>query len=218
MFILYAIVIGLAVGLLAGGRPAGIGQVQFRWAWLIFLGFGAQVLLFSAPVTERIGNLGPPIYVASTAMVLVALMRNVAQPGLPIVALGALSNFAAIIANGGYMPASTDALATLGRLAASGYSNSAVVEAPALAPLTDIFALPAGLPFANVFSFGDVLIGVGVALSIAIAMRPVRPGTSPLGPWTSTKGRLAGARLAHRVPAQGRRPSHAHRPPRANPS
>jgi hypothetical protein len=181
MFILYAIVIGLAVGLLAGGRPAGIGQVQFRWGWLIFLGFGAQVLLFSAPVTERIGTLGPPIYVASTAVVLVALMRNVAQPGLPIVALGALCNFAAIVANGGYMPTSTDALAALGKLAASGYSNSAVVAAPALAPLTDIFALPAGLPFANVFSLGDVLIGVGVALAIAIAMRPVRPGTSPVG-------------------------------------
>jgi hypothetical protein len=180
VFILYAIVIGLGVGLLAGGRPAGIGQVRFRWGWLIFLGFGVQVLLFSAPVTERIGTLGPPIYVASTAVVLVALIRNVAQPGLPIVALGALCNFAAIFANGGYMPASTDALAALGKLAASGYSNSTVVAAPALAPLTDVFALPAGLPFANVFSVGDVLIAVGVALAIAIAMRPVRMGTSPV--------------------------------------
>jgi hypothetical protein len=181
MFVLYAIVIGLAVGLLAGGRPAGIGQVQFKWGWLIFVGFGAQVLLFSAPVTERIGAMGPPIYVASTAVVLVALLRNVAQPGLPIVALGALSNLAAIVANGGYMPASTDALTALGRLATSGYSNSAVVAAPAFAPLTDIFALPAGLPFANVFSVGDVLIAVGVALAIAVAMRPVHPGTAPVG-------------------------------------
>ena len=181
MFILYAVVIGLVVGAIAGGRPAGIGQVQFRWGWLIFLGFATQVLLFSAPVTERVGALGPPIYVASTAVVLAALIRNVAQAGLPIVAVGALCNFAAIVANGGYMPASTDALAALGRLPASGYSNSAVVGAPALAPLTDVFALPAGLPFANVFSVGDVLIGVGVALAIAVAMRPVRGGTSPVG-------------------------------------
>ena len=34
---------------------------------------------------------------------------------------------------------------------------------PRLAPLTDIFAMPRWLPFANVFSVGDVLIGVGVA-------------------------------------------------------
>ena len=34
---------------------------------------------------------------------------------------------------------------------------------PALQPLTDIFAVPAWVPLANVFSVGDVLIAVGVA-------------------------------------------------------
>ncbi len=42
---------------------------------------------------------------------------------------------------------------------------------PALRPLTDIFALPTWLPAANVFSVGDVLIGVGVAVVIALGMR-----------------------------------------------
>jgi hypothetical protein len=42
---------------------------------------------------------------------------------------------------------------------------------PALRPLTDIFALPAWLPFANVFSIGDVLIGLGVVVVIALGMR-----------------------------------------------
>jgi hypothetical protein len=184
MFILYALLVGLLVGLLAGGRPSGIGQVQFKSGWLIFLGFGTQLVLFAPPVAERVGTLGPPIYVASTAVVLAALIRNAAQPGLPIVALGAVSNFLAIAANGGYMPASTEALAALGKVPASGFSNSAVVTDPAFAPLTDIFALPAGLPFANVFSVGDVLIAIGVAVAIAIAMRagrvPVHPGTSPV--------------------------------------
>ena len=32
-------------------------------------------------------------------------------------------------------------------------------------------ALPSWLPFANVFSVGDVLIGIGVAVTIALAMR-----------------------------------------------
>ena len=102
------------------------------------------------------------------------LLRNMAVPGLPIVALGALSNFLAIVANGGYMPASAGALAALGKSPAAGYSNSAVVADPALAPLTDVFALPARLPFANVFSIGDVLIGVGVAAAIVVAMRAWR--------------------------------------------
>jgi hypothetical protein len=45
--------------------------------------------------------------------------------------------------------------------------------------LTDLVALPAWLPLANVFSVGDVLIGIGIALTLAFGMRastPPRPG------------------------------------------
>jgi hypothetical protein len=37
--------------------------------------------------------------------------------------------------------------------------------------LTDIFTLPPWVPFANVFSIGDVLIGLGVVVVIALGMR-----------------------------------------------
>ena len=37
--------------------------------------------------------------------------------------------------------------------------------------LTDVFAVPAWVPFANVFSVGDVLIAVGIAWAIAATMR-----------------------------------------------
>ena len=46
-----------------------------------------------------------------------------------------------------------------------------MVADPALRFLTDIFAIPAAIPLANVFSLGDVLIGIGVATVIAVAMR-----------------------------------------------
>lgn len=171
MFILYAILIGFLVGLLAGGRPAGLTSLQFRLGWLAVAGFAAQVVLFSAPVTERIGELGAPLYVLSTAIVFVVLLINARIPGLPVVALGAASNLAAIVANGGYMPASEAALIAAGKIPASGYSNSVVLPDPALGPLTDIFALPTWLPFTNVFSIGDVLIGLGIAIAVAVAMR-----------------------------------------------
>jgi hypothetical protein len=48
-----------------------------------------------------------------------------------------------------------------------------------LAPLTDIFALPPLLPFANVFSIGDVLISLGVAIAIAAGMRRGAPRHLP---------------------------------------
>jgi hypothetical protein len=171
MFILYAVVVGLAIGLLGGGKLAAIADIRFRWAPLVMVGFLAQVLLFSDVVAARVGDLGPALYVASTLLVVIAVVRNLAIPGLPLVALGAASNLVAIVANGGFMPASPAALAALGKDAPTVYSNSAVVAQPALAALTDVFALPMWLPFHNIFSVGDVILAVGVAVVIATAMR-----------------------------------------------
>ena len=171
MFILYAVVIGLVVGFLGGGRLSAIGDLRFRWAPLVIAGFLAQVVLFSDAVAERVGDLGPALYVGSTLVVIVAVLRNAGVPGIPLVALGAASNLAAIVANGGFMPASPAAMAALGKDVPTIYSNSAVLAQPALAPLTDIFALPSWLPFNNIFSIGDVILAVGVALAIATAMR-----------------------------------------------
>ena len=134
-------------------------------------GLLVQVALFSEPVTPRIGAWGPPIYVASTAVVLAAVVANVSIPGMALVAAGAASNLVAIVANGGYMPAARSALVALGKTDPTTYSNSTTLEHPALEPLTDIFAMPAWLPFANVFSVGDILIAAGVATTIVLAMR-----------------------------------------------
>lgn len=179
MFILYAIAAGLAVGLLTGGRVARLAELQFRWAPLILAGFLAQVILFTDAVASGVGVLGPILYVASTLAVGVALARNLDLPGIPLVGLGAASNLAAIVSNGGYMPAAPAAMASLGKSAPAIYSNSAVVARPILEPLTDQFALPRWLPFANVFSIGDVLIAIGVLILIVVVMRrsgPVEPG------------------------------------------
>jgi hypothetical protein len=188
MFILYAIVIGLIVGLASGGRLRHLARIEFAWAPLILVGFLAQVLLFSDAVAERIGEAGPPLYVASTLLVGAAIVRNARIAGLPLVAAGALSNMAAILANGGYMPATEASMASLGKAAPTIYSNSAIVARPALEPLIDRFALPPWLPFTNVFSVGDVLLGIGVVILIVVGMRretppePERPSVVPSSP------------------------------------
>ena len=174
MFILYAIPIGILAGLVLGGRLARLGDLRLRWAPLAVLGLLVQVVLFADPVSAAVGDAAPAVYVASTAAVLVAVLRDARLPGMAVIALGAASNLAAIVANGGYMPADPAALASVVDLS-PGYSNSVVVADPALRPLTDLYALPAAIPFANVFSVGDVLIGVGVALTIVFAMRAAPP-------------------------------------------
>ena len=189
MFILYAIVVGLVVGLASRGRIAGLASIELRWPGAILAGLLIQLVLFTEAVAARVGDLGPGLYVASTALVLAAVVRNWRIPGMVVVIAGAACNLAAIVANGGYMPAGRDALAALGKHMPEGYTNSAIVPDATLWPLTDIFALPAWLPMANIFSVGDVLIGVGVALTIVLAMR--RPPAPVAG--EATPPALAGA-------------------------
>lgn len=176
MFMLYALVAGTLAGWFRGGNLAGLAGLRVRWAPLAVAGLLVQVILFFGPVADRIGSLGMPIYLGSTLAVLIVVVRNLRVGGMGVIAVGALSNLVAIAANGGSMPASPEALAVLGKDVNPGYSNSVVLVDPAVWFLTDIFALPHGIPFANVFSVGDVLIAAGVAWVIASAM--ARSGAS----------------------------------------
>ena len=180
MFILDAIPIGIVAGLLIGGKLDQLADRRLRWAPLAVLGLLVQVVLFAGPIGAAVGDAAPVIYVVSTAAVLIAVLRDVRVPGMAFIAIGAGSNLAAILANGGSMPADPVALASVVDLT-PGYSNSVVVADPALRALTDLFALPASFPFANVFSVGDVLIGIGVAATIAIAMRARPPDSAGTG-------------------------------------
>ena len=74
----------------------------------------------------------------------------------------------------------------MGRLPKEGYTNSRLVDGVVLGPLTDLFAMPAWLPVANVFSVGDVLIGVGAAIAIVAAMHGRGPLERRAGPGTAS--------------------------------
>jgi len=174
MFILYAVLAGVIAGFAMGGRLERLAELHLRWTWLAVGGLVAQVALFSTPFGNAAGPAAPTLYVVSTIAVGAFVARNVRLAGFPIVLAGGVANLVAILANGGFMPADPGALAAAGVAAKASYSNSSVLAHPLLAPLTDIFAMPAGLPFANVFSVGDVLIGAGACVAIALAMR-VRP-------------------------------------------
>lgn len=185
MFIVYPILLAIPIGLLLGGSFARLGSIQIRWAWLALAGLGVQIVLFSDAVASAVGAAGPALYVGSTLAVFVVVLRNLRVPGFALVALGAGLNLAAILANGGCMPSSPDALAAVGELHEPDpgvYSNSCLPETVALAPLTDVLHLPPELPLANVFSIGDAVIGAGVAVAIVAGMRS--GGRAPDAPET----------------------------------
>ena len=185
MFILYAIPIGIVGGYLLGGRLERLGDLRLRWVPLALLGLIIQLVLFVDVLGTPFGDASPAVYVVSNLLVFAAVLRNVQVPGMAIAAIGAGCNLVAIIANGGYMPADPEAVASVG-LGGPGYTNSIVLTDPAVPFLTDIFAMPTWMPAANIFSIGDVLLGAGVALTIALAMR------RPAAPRAAKSGRAAG--------------------------
>ena len=180
MLLLYAIAIGLLAGRLAGGRLRNLERVQ-RAGWGRALGgLVVQLVLFAPPVADRIGAAGPALYVGSTLAVLAALMRNLEQPGFTLIAIGAIANLIPVLANGGAMPSDPAAwLALTGKaeLPVSGFSNSILIGPETNFPfLGDVFVFPRPLPLANVFSIGDVLIGIGAAWFLIRAMRATDEG------------------------------------------
>ena len=148
----------------AGGDLRRLSDVRFRYAAVLFIALLAQVVIIS--VLPR-GNEGlkEGIHVATYVMIFAFLAVNIRVPGVWLIAVGALLNFAAIVANGGVMPAAPDAVERAG-LGEGNFENSQVVEDPRLLVLGDRFAIPERWPFSNVFSVGDVLIVLGAALGM----------------------------------------------------
>jgi hypothetical protein len=182
MFMLYAVLIGLVIGLLLGGRIGRLADLRLEWAWLAIAALVIQVVLFTDQVYAAAGDLVPLIYLSSTVTVVVVMLRNVRKaPGLIIVTLGACANLAAIIANGGYMPATPEALGISEPVGTTYHANSVSTPSPALELLIDRFALPDWVPYSNVFSLGDVLIGAGIVIVMVVAMRQGQPRATGAG-------------------------------------
>ena len=172
MFILYAIPIGIVAGFLLGGRLDRLGDLRLRWA----LAGGGRPRRPAPAVRGPDRHLGRGLRAADLRPVdRGRARRGGAQLAHPRDVAGRprarpRTCWRSWPTAGSCRPRRRRSVA-LEPVGGAGFSNSVVVADPALRPLTDIFALPAWLPFANVFSIGDVLIGVGIAVVIALAMR-----------------------------------------------
>jgi hypothetical protein len=161
--VLIGVVMLLAVASvpLAGGRLGVLAEIRLRQAWAIPTAVAVQVLITTiAPggsATLRAG-----LHLGTYVIAGIFVVANRQLPGLWLIALGAGLNLLVIGVNGGVMPADPGALerAVL-PVVAGEFENSTVLKDPKLPFLGDVFAVPASLPFANVFSIGDVVLAVG---------------------------------------------------------
>ena len=151
---------------LTGGRLAALGELRFRWWALLTLALTIQVVTISIVPDGPIG-LYKVLHAVSYLAAFTFVWMNRHVRGVVLVGLGAASNFAAIAANDGVMPASAAALRRAGApVVHDTFTNSTTVDGARLSFLGDVFAIPSWMPFANVFSIGDVVIALGAAFIV----------------------------------------------------
>ena len=166
MFLVAVVALSLITVPLAGGSLSRISDLRLRWTPVIFAALAIQVVIISvAPGGEH--WLHAVLHLVSYGLAAAFLWVNRREPGIPMVAVGAMLNAIAIVANNGVMPASAGALRAAGEVpTAAGFANSTGLAHPRLLVLGDIFAIPKSWPLHNVFSIGDVCIAIGAAIVI----------------------------------------------------
>jgi Family of unknown function (DUF5317)/Major Facilitator Superfamily/Transketolase, C-terminal domain len=166
MFLLPSLLLGLVFAVLLGGRPSRLVDVSFRLAWTVPVALAIQIVIFS-----RLGDGLEPrtieeLHVASYVILLGFAAANLRVRVLVPVLLGLAANATAILANHGLMPVSPGAARTVG--ISPGVHDNVFVGHGRLGFLGDVFALPSEFPLANVFSVGDILIGIGMMLFVVL--------------------------------------------------
>ncbi|HZS24520.1 MAG TPA: DUF5317 family protein [Gaiellaceae bacterium] len=166
---------GLVVAPLLGGRWSGLAGIRLRLVGVFYVAIALQVIAFPFHflpwhTSDRVGVV---LWLCSYGLFVVGCAANARVPGVPFVAVGMVSNLLAITTNGGHMPALPSALRGAG-LHFTQSRNSAVLPTPHLAWLIDRWAAPAWVPWANVFSVGDVLISLGGLVFVLVATGALR--------------------------------------------
>ena len=180
MIFLYAVLIGIGVGYAMGGRVARLAALRFRALYVLPLARVIQLLIFPLFSEDPLLPVATEaLHLVSYGLVFLFLLLNLHIRPLIAMGVGALANVAAIVANGGRMPASATALERAGlieaaeRLSAAGESGNVLLmsETTRLNALGDWLYLPSWLPGATALSLGDIVIMAGIAWLIVKGMR-----------------------------------------------
>ena len=172
----------LLIGWIAGGKFWRLGEARIRFGWLIFLPVLLYLVSWLPPLLKTNWFASTSNVIERLALITVGF-ANWRVPGVKLIVLGLLLNFAAIVANGGLMPVDPNAVAFvfgneyLKDAIASPHVRSAIMDTSTeLGFLCDIIA--AKRPFVAVpavYSVGDLVMSTGIFIAIIWIMRTPLP-------------------------------------------
>jgi hypothetical protein len=163
---------------LTHGRWSHLAAFRPRGSWLLWVALVVQLAQFTV---LDLGPASDAVHLGTYLLAALFLVANRGVPGVWLVALGGLSNGLTIALNGGTLPARLAALKGAGLpVDRDHFVNSGGMAHARLPWLGDVFYVPNGVPLANVFSVGDVLLVLGAFIVVhSLARRvpaPAEPG------------------------------------------
>jgi uncharacterized protein DUF5317 len=170
MMWLLAIAFGLLLGLAGGGNLSNLARLKFRLPWLLV---GAVVVREAVTFTplSRV-DAARYVYMLSLALIVLWTVWHLKLlPGIWLVTAGALSNLIVLAANGGRMPVALDLART--ELGGVLVQRGQIGQYTLMGPDTHLNGLADWLsiwPLAQAYSPGDLLIAIGLALVILVAV------------------------------------------------
>lgn len=170
-----AAVISLTVALIRGGKFQRLADAKIKKLWLVFVALAVQ---FGPGWLERfgvltVGSWGSTVHLLSYIPLTIMLLANITLAGVPALIAGMVLNIIPMAVNGGRMPVSGDALARVGMAElipsiAPGMSYTHVIigSSTHFGFLGDVLAQTWPRSLTNVFSIGDVALGIGLFLLV----------------------------------------------------
>ncbi len=183
---LVVIALCLATVPLAGGSLMRLADLRLRRPGLALGAIGLQVLIVTV-APGGLAGMHEVLHVASYALLGAFGWANRRVTGVPVVLAGGALNVAAILANGGVMPADP-AVADVAAVQArpDEFVNSVPVADAHLGFLGDVLATPASLPLHNVYSPGDLVIVLGLLIVVHAACHRQKAASSRASPTGSS--------------------------------
>lgn len=164
MLFLIAVALGIAFGLVTGGRIGNLARLKFRWPWLILVALLVREAIVRTPLSRVDG--AQYAYVVALAAILAWTAWHIDRlRGIWLVTVGAAMNLVVILFNGGRMPVSPELAGPLLR-------HGSIGQYTAMGPNTHLNLFGDWIrlyPSAEIYSPGDLLIAIGLAITVFIA-------------------------------------------------